>query len=114
MEILTPPQLLIFMALVLFLLGLLTFVAGLVVLTLYGSGKEVRGLVVETHRLSKESSQKGLADDLAQLVSHTNTLLETLAKITTTTTGVGVFLVILGLALIAAGCILAYQVTVAL
>jgi len=95
------------MAGILFVLGLLTSVAGILVLALRVPGPELRGLANQTGRLA----QKGLAEDVAGLVGNASTLLEAINQMVRTTAGVGVFLTILGLLLMASGTWLALQVS---
>ncbi len=105
MNLLTPDTLLLFMALVLFLLGLAVFLTGIALLTLYNGNKDIRNLISST----ANATQKGITDEIAGLVTNTTTLIETLNKLTQTTNGVGLFLVVLGLLMIAASAWIVYD-----
>jgi hypothetical protein len=109
MTLLTANHLLLFMALVLFLLGLTVFIAGLVTLTLYTGNRDIRSLISQTAKLSQAGSQKGFTEDVTALVNHTTLLLDTLNKLTQTTNGIGLFLTLLGLMMLSAACWIAYQ-----
>lgn len=109
MTLLTADHLLLFMALVLFLLGLTVFITGLAILTLYTGNRDIRSLISQTAKLSQAGSQKGFTEDVTTLVNHTTQLLDTLNKLTQTTNGIGLFLTVLGLVMISASLWIAYR-----
>jgi len=95
MNALTACQLWPWMAAILFLIGLLTFLAGLILLIARTWNPDLRLLANQTARLA----QKGLAEDLAGLIGNANLLIASLNELVRTTAGVGVFLLLLGLSI---------------
>jgi hypothetical protein len=93
------------MAGALFLIGALAILIGLIVLVSRASGREVRTLAAQTAHLA----QKGLAEEVAGLVGNASSLLSATNELVRTTAGVGVFLSLLGFALMAAGAWLVMQ-----
>jgi hypothetical protein len=93
------------MAAGLFLIGTLAILVGVIVLVTRASGREVRTLAAQTAHLA----QKGLAEEVAGLVGNASTLLSATNELVRTTAGVGVFLSLLGFALMGAGAWLALQ-----
>lgn len=93
MSLLSPFTLIWIMILTVFILGLVTFSTGLLILALYANGRDVRNLATQTAHMA----QKGIAEDLATLVGHASELINTLNQLVRTTTGIGVFLVVLGI-----------------
>jgi hypothetical protein len=87
----------VLIALGLFLMGMITFWIGVYMLLFRSTGKEVRTLAVQTTRLA----QKGSSDEIAGLVGNAALLLTALNDLVRTTTGIGVFLTICGLGLMA-------------
>jgi hypothetical protein len=84
---------LLVMDLAVFLIGLITFIAGVAILAFRVAGKEVQTLAVQTARLG----QKGLAEDIAGLVGNASTLLDALNQLIRTTAGIAVFMAFFGL-----------------
>lgn len=105
MSDLTPLSLLFMTAVSVFSLGLVTFIAGIVVLVYRVAGKQMRTLATQTTRLA----QKGVTDDVAGLVGNASSLLDSLNQLIKTTAGIGVFLCFLGLLMVAAAGWLAIQ-----
>jgi hypothetical protein len=85
------------MAAVVFVLGALSFAVGAYVLVIRATGKEVRNLTSQTALLA----QKGLAEDVAGLVGNASSLLAATNDLVRSTAGVGVFLDVMGLLLMA-------------
>jgi hypothetical protein len=102
----TGQEVLVFMAAVLFLLGMISTTSGIVLLVSRTTSQEVRTLAVQTARLA----QKGLADQVAGLVGNATNLLDALNEMVKTTSGVGVFLIIAGLVFMVAGSYLVMQI----
>lgn len=102
----TAQEILVFMAAVLFLLGMISTTSGIVLLVTRTTSQEVRTLAVQTARLA----QKGLAEQIAGLVGNATTLLDALNELVRTTSGVGVFLIIAGLIFMVAGSYLVMQI----
>ena len=91
-------EMLMMMAVVLFVLGIFSSIIGITILTTRATGRDVRTLATQTTRLA----QKGLAEDVAGLVGNASALLDAINKLVRTTAGVGVFLTLFGLTLIIA------------
>jgi len=81
----------------LFLLGIITLLVGIILLITRSAGKEVRTLATQTAQLAK----KGIAEDVAGLVGNASTLLSATNELVRTSAGIGVFLAVLGFALMA-------------
>ena len=103
---LTPLSLLLLIVVALFALGMITFLGGILILAFRTSNKDVKTLAAQTTRLA----QKGIAEDVAGLVGNASALLEATNQMVKTTTGVGIFLSLLGIALMAAACYIALQI----
>jgi hypothetical protein len=98
--------LLLLMVLALFLLGLATSITGIIILAIRSFGKDVQTLATQTTKLA----QKGIAEEISGLVGNASMLLDATNQLVRTTAGVGVFLTLLGMVLMAAACWLALQV----
>lgn len=105
MSAINPLNLLITSAGLLLLLGIGTFICGIVVLVYRVAGRHLRTLATQTTNLA----QKGITEEVAGLVGNAASLLDSINQLLRTTAGVGVFLSFLGLLMIAAGCWLAIQ-----
>ena len=91
------------MTISLFVVGIVALGAGIFILVSRVMGDDLRILATETTRLAK----KGLADDMAGLVGNASALIDSLNQLIRTTTGIGLFLVLIGICLgIAAYCLL--------
>jgi len=97
-------NLIIFMILVMFFVGLGTFVAGIVILVRRAANNNLDEISEQTAKLA----QKGLALDVAGLVGNAANLLDSLNQLTRTTRGVGLVLLVFGGVLIAGACYFAY------
>jgi uncharacterized membrane protein len=95
------------MAIAGFSIGLITFVAGILILTLKPSTSDIKTLITQTSNLA----QKGIAEDISGLVGNASVLLEAMSDLVRTTSGVGVFLSILGTILMLGSAWLAWQLT---
>ena len=100
-------MILLLMAVVGFVLGLLTFITGILILLFRPSNQDVKTLIAQTATLA----QKGIAEDIAGLVGHTSSLLESLNQLVRTTSGVGVLLIVLGLLIMVGSSYLALQLS---
>ncbi len=103
---LTPLMLLMSFVGLFFLLGLLTFIAGILILVFRTSSSEVKALATQTARLA----QKGIAEEVAGLVGNASTLVDAINQLVQTTRGIGIFLTLLGLLMMGFACWLAIQV----
>jgi hypothetical protein len=99
-------QLLLIMSVLLFGLGVLTSITGVIILTTRAAGRDMRTIANQTTQLA----QKGLAEDVAGLVGNASALLDAMNKLVRTTAGVGVFLTLFGLVLMALATWLALQI----
>jgi len=77
---------------VMFLLGMLSFLAGITILIRRASNQDLKTLTAQAARLV----QKGLTDEISGLVGNLSNLLDSMDQLVRTTRGVGVFLMILG------------------
>jgi len=89
------PQMILVMTTGLFILGLITFVTGIIILITRSFGKDIRILTQQTAKLT----QKGFAEDVAGLVGNASALLTATSDLVKTAAGVGVFLTVIGLIL---------------
>ncbi|MBI4927832.1 MAG: hypothetical protein HY835_08700 [Anaerolineae bacterium] len=98
-------QFILAMAAVMMILGVISMAAGILVLVFRVSSKDVQKLADQTVRLA----QKGIAEEVSGLVGNASALLDALNQLVRTTTGVGVFLVIVGFFLFAGSFYLIQQ-----
>ena len=92
---------------VLFILGMVAFLAGIGILVSNASGKEVKALNEQAARLV----QKGMAETLAGLVGNLANLLDSINQLVRTARGIGVFLTIWGGVVMAGAAWLTFYVT---
>lgn len=84
------------MATVLFLLGLITLGISIFILTRQAFGREIQTIAKQTSKLA----EKGITEDIAGLVGNASALINALHDLSKSNTGIGVFLVFLGIALL--------------
>ena len=89
----------IIIAAAIFLLGFVCVVFGAIVLITRGYSREVRTLAAHTARLG----QKGMAQEVTGLVTSASELVASLNQLVKTANGVGVFLILLGIAMMGSG-----------
>ena len=89
----------IIIAAAIFLLGFMCVLFGAIVLITRGYSREVRTLAAHTARLG----QKGMAQEVTGLVTSASELVASLNQLVKTANGVGVFLIILGMAMMGSG-----------
>ncbi len=106
---LTPQEILPLLALSLFIIGVLTLLAGVWVLLARVVGQTSAGDIRTITNQTTELAQKGLADNLSGLVGNATNLLDAMNQMVRTAAGIGVFLIIIGLGLISASCWLIFQ-----
>jgi uncharacterized membrane protein len=82
----------------LFVLGCMCILLGTFVLISRGFSKEMKALAVHTARIG----QKGIAEELSGLVNSASELVVALNQLVKSASGAGIFLVSLGMAMIAA------------
>jgi hypothetical protein len=90
----------------LFGIGVISTIAGIIILITKSIGKEVSSIAVQTTKLA----EKGIAEDIAGLVGNASSLLEAINQLVVNTAGVGVFLTLFGLLMITAAGILTLQI----
>ena len=93
------------MAMSLIVLGVISLISGILTLVLRVSGRDIHTLASQTLRLA----QKGVADEVAGLVGNASALLEALNQLVRTSTGVGVFLILVSFLLFAGSYLLITQ-----
>lgn len=102
----TPFNLVFFIIAMMFFLGAITFIGGILILIRRASSSELKELVVQTTHLA----QKGITDDVAGLVGNATDLLDAMHQLVVTTRGVGIVLLLFGGALMTFSSWIAYQV----
>jgi len=84
------------MAAILFLLGLIVMAISILILTRQAFGKEIKTIADQTAKLA----EKGITENIAGLVGNASALINALHDLSKTNTGIGIFLVFLGIALL--------------
>ncbi len=103
---LTTFNLAVFIIGLLFLLGMGTFICGILILAFRASSSDVKSLASQTAKLA----QKGIAEDVAGLVGNASDLVDAMSQLVRTTRGVGIFLTVIGVIMMGAACWLAIQI----
>jgi len=85
------------MAVVVLIGGVLTFLAGVIIVIVKVMGGETRTIANQTTKLA----QKGMTDDVAGLVGNASVLIDSLNSFVKTSAGLGMFLVLTGILLVA-------------
>lgn len=85
-------------AAVTFVLGLVCILLGIIMLLTRGYSREVRALAAHTARLA----QKGISHEISGLVTSASQLVEAINELVRTSSGIAVFLILLGMSLLAA------------
>lgn len=96
----------VIVAAVVFLMGCMCLVLGTIVLISRGYSREVRAIATHTAKLG----QKGVADDVTGLVHGAAELIASINALVRTASGIGVFLISLGLGLMFAAYWLIQQI----
>ncbi|MDH3943487.1 MAG: hypothetical protein OEV06_05280 [Anaerolineae bacterium] len=97
MQTMQPEEFLLLVIGTFFAIGLFTFAAGLFILLARALGRETRTLAKQSARLAN----KGLTDDIAGLVGNVSALISATNQLVRTAAGIGIFLTILGLGIMA-------------
>jgi hypothetical protein len=84
------------MAIILFLLGLIVLAISIFILTKQAIGRELQTIAKQTTKLA----EKGITENIAGLVGNASALINALHDLSKSNTGIGVFLVFLGIALL--------------
>jgi hypothetical protein len=74
------------------LLGIISIMAGIILLVTRVTGKAVQTIATQTTRLA----QKGLTEEIAGLVGNASSLMEAINQLVRTSAGIGIFLVLFG------------------
>lgn len=78
-------------------LGLISFITGFIVLITRVLGKGISQIAKETQKVV----QKGITEEIASIIGNASVLIDSLNQMVTTAAGIGVFLMILGVLLMA-------------
>lgn len=100
------PDTLLLMAAALFLLGMCSLVMGIFVLITRVMNKEVSTLSAHTAKLAR----KGITEDIAGLVGNASALVDAMNQMVRTAAGIGIFLTVIGLGMMAASYWMVLQV----
>ncbi len=84
------------MATILFLLGLIVMLISIFILTRQAIGRDIRTIAEQTTKLA----EKGITENIAGLVGNASALINALHELSKSNTGIGVFMVFLGIALL--------------
>jgi hypothetical protein len=84
------------MATVLFLIGLLSIAISIFILTRQAVGRDIQTIATQTTKLA----EKGITENIAGLVGNASSLINALHDLSKSNTGIGIFLVFLGIALL--------------
>jgi hypothetical protein len=98
-------DLIFIMAASLMVMGVISLASGILTLVFRVSGKDIHTLASQTLRLA----QKGVTEEVSGLVGNASSLLEAVNQLVRTSTGVGVFLILISLVLFAGSYFLIYQ-----
>jgi uncharacterized protein YoxC len=75
----------------LFVIGILTFIAGVLIMVVKVMGSDVSAIARQTTKLG----QKGLAEDISGLVGNASALLDAVNGMVKTSAGIGIFLILI-------------------
>ena len=87
-------------------LGLLTFILGVIIILVKVMGKATSTIAAETTKLA----QKGITEDISGLVGNASTMLDSLKGFVQTAAVMGIFLVMIGILMMAGSFALIMQV----
>lgn len=90
-----------------FIIGVITFFIGVIVLVRRSAGREIHEIASQTVTLA----EKGVAHDVAGLVGNASALLNATNELMRNTAGVGIFLSLLGVALMTIASWLVLQIS---
>jgi hypothetical protein len=102
---LNPLNLILLITLTLFILGLATFIIGVILLALRTGSGELKNLAAQTAKLA----QKGIAEDVSGLVGNASNLIEAMTQLIRTSAGIAVFITVIGVLIMAAASFLAFR-----
>ncbi len=101
------PDFLLTMATGIFLIGVIALCIGIFILVSRSLGKDITTLAEQTAKMA----QKGITEDIAGLVGNASALLSALNGLIKTSVGIGVFLIFVGLILMAGSYWLVLQIS---
>jgi len=84
------------LATVLFGLGIIVMIISIFILTRQAIGRNIQAIATQTTKLA----EKGITENIAGLVGNASALINALHDLSKTNTGIGVFLVFLGITLL--------------
>jgi len=87
-------------------LGLLTFILGVIIILVKTIGKATTTISAEITKLA----QKGITEDVSGLVGNASRMLDSIKGLVQTTAGMGVFLVIIGILMMAGSFVLIMKI----
>ncbi len=87
-------------------MGFITFLIGVIVVVAKVMGKDTQTIAAETTKLA----QKGITDDVSGLVGNASVLLDSLKDFVRTAAGMGIFLIMTGILLMACAFVLINQI----
>ena len=86
------------MATIVFFIGVVVLLAGIIILIVQASGRNVKTVTESVSKLA----QRGIAEDVAGLVGNASSLMNSMNDMVRSSSGIGITLVITGAALMAA------------
>jgi hypothetical protein len=86
------------MATIVFFVGVVVLLAGIIILIVQASGKNVKTVSESVSKLA----QRGIAEDVAGLVGNASSLMNSMNDLVRSSSGIGITLIITGAALMAA------------
>ena len=101
------PDFLLTMATGIFLIGVIALCIGIFILVSRSLGKDITTLAEQTAKMA----QKGITEDIAGMVGNASALLSALNGLIKTSVGIGVFLIFVGLILMAGSYWLVLQIS---
>ena len=99
-------DLLLTISAVLFLMGVVTIGAGVVILVTKVMGGDLKQITAQASQLA----EKGIAEDVSGLVGNASKLIDSLNDLVRTASGVGIFMVIIGFVLMMSAYFLLVQI----
>lgn len=102
-----PLQYLLAATFILFIVGLITFSIGALILIIRSRDKDINVVTKQTSQIM----QKSLAEDVAGLVGNASALLNAMNELARTQNGIGVILVIVGALLMLVACYFLWYIT---
>jgi uncharacterized membrane protein len=86
------------MATIVFFIGVVVLLAGIIILIVQSSGKNVKTVSESVSKLA----QRGIAEDVAGLVGNASSLMNSMNEVVRSSAGIGITLIFTGMALMAA------------